>query len=145
MAIDPDSILLRGSCLRNTDWIIGVCIYSGHETKIMKNGTSARSKTSKIAKATNMYIVMTMLIQLSLSIIAAGGTGCWTYFRSANYWYIFPNGALNIDALWLTIIQDLGVWFIALMNFVPVSLLVTLELINFAQAYFISCDIELCD
>jgi len=59
--IDPDQILLRGSCLRNTEWIVGICIYSGHETKIMKNGSNARSKTSKIALATNKYIVITML------------------------------------------------------------------------------------
>lgn len=50
IAIDPDQILLKGSCLRNTDWIIGVCVYSGHETKIMKNGTNARAKTSKLAR-----------------------------------------------------------------------------------------------
>ena len=60
--IDPDQILLRGSCLRNTEWIIGVCIYTGHETKIMKNGTKPIPKTSKIAKATNNYILVTMLI-----------------------------------------------------------------------------------
>jgi len=50
ISIDPDQILLRGSCLRNTQWVMGVCIYSGHETKIMKNGTNARAKTSKIQK-----------------------------------------------------------------------------------------------
>lgn len=48
--IDPDQVLLRGSCLRNCESILGICIYSGHETKIMKNGTNARVKTSKIAK-----------------------------------------------------------------------------------------------
>ena len=31
------------------------------------------------------------------------------------------------------------------MNFVPVSLLVTLEMINVVQAYFISVDIDICD
>ena len=31
------------------------------------------------------------------------------------------------------------------MNFVPISLLVTLEMINFIQAYFISVDIEIVD
>lgn len=48
--IDPDQVLLRGSCLRNTEWVIGVCIYSGHDTKIMKNGSRARAKTSKNAR-----------------------------------------------------------------------------------------------
>ena len=60
--IDPDQILLRGSCLKNTEWIIGVCVYSGHETKIMKNGSSATSKTTKIARMTNSYIIITMVI-----------------------------------------------------------------------------------
>lgn len=45
----------------------------------------------------------------------------------------------------IQILIQTGVWFIALMNFVPISLLVTLEMINFIQAYFISVDIEICD
>ena len=36
-------------------------------------------------------------------------------------------------------------WFIALMNFVPISLLVTLEMINFIQAFFITNDIMIYD
>ena len=60
--IEPDQILLKGSCLRNTEWAIGVCIYSGHETKIMMNGTKPVAKRSKIAKSTNNYILITMLI-----------------------------------------------------------------------------------
>ena len=31
------------------------------------------------------------------------------------------------------------------MNFVPISLLVTLEMINFIQAFFISVDVTICD
>lgn len=36
-------------------------------------------------------------------------------------------------------------WFIALMNFVSISLLVTLEMAKLAQAYFIECDWLLYD
>ena len=79
--IDPDQILLRGSCLRNTEWIIGVCIYSGHETKIMKNGTKPVAKRSKIAMSTNNYILITMLIQLVLSLVAAVCTSLWTEIK----------------------------------------------------------------
>lgn len=34
-----DQMLLRGAMLRNTSWIHGVVIYTGHETKLMKNST----------------------------------------------------------------------------------------------------------
>lgn len=90
--IDPDQILLRGSCLRNTEWIIGVCIYSGHETKIMKNGTNARAKQSKISAQTNTYIIITMLFQLVLSLVASVITSLWTYFKGEECWYIYPLG-----------------------------------------------------
>ena len=32
-----DNFLLRGSSLRNTDWVLGVIVYAGQETKVMKN------------------------------------------------------------------------------------------------------------
>lgn len=40
---------------------------------------------------------------------------------------------------------NVGVWIIVLMNFVPISLLVTLEMINFFQAKFIMWDIAIYD
>ena len=40
---------------------------------------------------------------------------------------------------------NIGVWFVALMNFVPISLLVTLESINVMQALFIGWDIDIYD
>ena len=32
--MNADQILLRGSSLRNTKWVIGIAIYTGHDTKI---------------------------------------------------------------------------------------------------------------
>ena len=89
-------MLLRGSCLRNCEWIIGICLYSGHETKIMKNGSNARAKQSKIAAATNKYIVITMLFQFILSLTAAVATSIWTFYRGDKYWYLYP-GDTNDD------------------------------------------------
>ena len=33
--LGADQILLRGSQLKNTAWIYGIVIYSGHDTKLM--------------------------------------------------------------------------------------------------------------
>lgn len=38
-----DQMLLRGSMLRNTNYIYGVVIYTGHETKLMKNSTKGNN------------------------------------------------------------------------------------------------------
>lgn len=91
--LDPDQILLRGSALRNTEQIIGICVYTGHQTKIMMNSTKTKSKKSKIQISTNKYILLTMCIQLVLSLSASLVLSIWTYYRGANYWYIYPNQA----------------------------------------------------
>jgi len=37
ISLNVDNLLLRGSRLRNTDYVLGVAIYQGHDTKIMQN------------------------------------------------------------------------------------------------------------
>ena len=48
LIIDSSNIILRGCSLRNTDWIIGLTIYTGHESKIMLNSVKARPKKSRV-------------------------------------------------------------------------------------------------
>ncbi|KAJ3220012.1 hypothetical protein HDU67_007745 [Dinochytrium kinnereticum] len=38
--VDPTQLLLRGAMLRNTRWIYGVAVFTGHESKLMKNSTN---------------------------------------------------------------------------------------------------------
>jgi len=37
--LGPDQLLLRGAQIRNTPWLYGLVVYSGHETKLMRNAT----------------------------------------------------------------------------------------------------------
>jgi len=78
-----------------------------------------------------------MLFQFILSVVASLVVSIWTYTFGQNYWYLYPFGDNKDDPLAYQIAVNTGIWFVALMNFVPVSLLVTLEMINFIQAYFI--------
>jgi magnesium-transporting ATPase (P-type) len=53
LSLSYENFLLRGSSLRNTEWVIGVITFPGHDTRIMKNSCGAKVKFSKIEKQTN--------------------------------------------------------------------------------------------
>lgn len=47
LPLGPDQLLLRGAMLRNTSWVFGIVVYTGHDTKLMRNSTSAPLKVSR--------------------------------------------------------------------------------------------------
>jgi magnesium-transporting ATPase (P-type) len=63
--------LLRGSSLRNTEWVIGIAVYTGHDTKVMMNQSAAPNKLSKIEKSSQYYILMSIVFQFTLCLAAA--------------------------------------------------------------------------
>lgn len=71
IVLSSENLLLRGSSLRNTDWALGVVVYSGHQTKIMMNSSSAKFKMSGLEKGTNKHIIQIFCVQTLLCFIAA--------------------------------------------------------------------------
>jgi magnesium-transporting ATPase (P-type) len=62
--LDASQMLLRGSSLRNTEYAYAIVVYTGHQSKIMKNSPDSRNKTSKIEKMTNKFILITFAFQI---------------------------------------------------------------------------------
>jgi len=52
IALNNDNILLRGMSLRNTEFVYGLIIYTGPESKMQMNAARAVYKTSKIMRTT---------------------------------------------------------------------------------------------
>ena len=65
--LDYKNFLLRGCSLRNTDFIYGIAIYPGHQTKIMLNSINARSKNSRVTNVMNSQLMVVVLIQFIIS------------------------------------------------------------------------------
>lgn len=51
--INSDNLLLRGTILKNTDFVYGAVVYTGHNTRIMMNSGATKMKTSKNEKRLN--------------------------------------------------------------------------------------------
>ena len=51
--LSVDNLLLRGSSLRNTHFVFGVAVFTGHDSKVMRNNEKAKYKFSTLEKMTN--------------------------------------------------------------------------------------------
>uniref|UniRef100_A0A8D2Q2T6 Phospholipid-transporting ATPase n=1 Tax=Varanus komodoensis TaxID=61221 RepID=A0A8D2Q2T6_VARKO len=136
--LGPDQILLRGAQLRNTQWVHGIIVYTGHDTKLMQNSTSPPLKLSNVERITNIQILFLFCILIAISLICSIGSVIWNQKHEERDWYINLNygGASNFGLNFLTFI-------ILFNNLIPISLLVTLEVVKFIQAYFINWDIDM--
>ena len=54
--VSIENLLLRGCNLKNTDWVMGVVMFTGQETKIMMNSGITPSKRSHISKSLNWNV-----------------------------------------------------------------------------------------
>jgi phospholipid-translocating ATPase len=53
---DMQMVLLRGTVLRNTKWIIGLVLYTGEDSKIVLNSGGTPSKRSKVERQMNPQV-----------------------------------------------------------------------------------------
>ncbi|XP_077649265.1 phospholipid-transporting ATPase IB isoform X2 [Urocitellus parryii] len=138
VALGPDQILLRGTQLRNTQWVFGVVVYTGHDTKLMQNSTKAPLKRSNVEKVTNVQILVLFGILLVMALVSSVGALYWNGSHGASNWYIkkMESSSDNFGYNLLTFI-------ILYNNLIPISLLVTLEVVKYTQALFINWDIDM--
>lgn len=141
--IDKNSFLLRGCSLKHAKYITGICVYVGHHTKIMKNSPNTRSKSSKLEIIMNKQILIILAFQLFLSTIACIFYIIGTNKNSEDLSYIFYN---THNAIGFKIfVFRIGTWVLIFTNLVPISLLVSLEMIKYFQGMYISWDVEIYD
>ncbi|CAC5421630.1 DRS2 [Mytilus coruscus] len=136
--VGPDQLLLRGAMLRNTKWIFGVVIYTGHESKLMLNSTSAPLKRSNVERVTNTQIIILFIILIALAMISTIANQIWTNWHLHKDWYMFyhalPPSNFGYNFLTFIILYN---------NLIPISLQVTLEVVKFIQAIFINWDLDM--
>lgn len=91
-SLGPDQLLLRGAMLRNTSWIFGIVVYTGHETKLMRNSMLAPLKRSSVDKLTNIQILLLFAILLAMCILCSVFNEVWTNMHAKTDWYIGLEG-----------------------------------------------------
>ena len=145
-SLSPMQVLLRGCQLRNTEWVIGSFIFTGHETKVMMNSKATPSKRSAIEHQLDKLIVILFYLQCCACIVGAIGSPT---FLDRKYWYLDLDnepGFFDPDDKAVTGMVNFVTLFILYSTFIPISLYVSMEMIKFLSVvYFINKDRAIYD
>lgn len=137
--MSPDQLLLRGATLRNTNWIHGVVVFTGHETKLMRNATATPIKRTDVERIINIQIIVLFCLLIVLALISTIGNVIKMQVDRDELSYLYDKGQ-NMAALFF---KDLLSFWILYSNLVPISLFVSVEIIKYYQAFMIGSDLDM--
>ncbi|KNC95912.1 phospholipid-translocating P-type ATPase, flippase [Spizellomyces punctatus DAOM BR117] len=136
--LDPQQLLLRGAQLRNTRWVYAIVVFTGHETKLMRNATAAPIKRTKVERMVNTQIIFLFLILLAMAVFCSIGALVrqlnnpfekTLLLYTSNAWAMFP--------------QNILTYIILFNNLIPLSLIVTMEAVKFVLGGLINTDLDM--
>ena len=138
-SINIKEFILKGSILKNTNWIIGVIIYTGMDNKIILNSKKPRLKVSQVETKMNHCLIGVFIFLVLFSLL-------YSYY----HYYLYKRNNKfykNFVPLDKSITMDCFInfftYFLLFNTFIPISLIVTIEIIKIAQGIFIQWDTKL--
>ncbi|XP_052561634.1 phospholipid-transporting ATPase VA isoform X1 [Tympanuchus pallidicinctus] len=142
-----ENLLLRGCTIRNTEEVVGIVIYAGHETKALLNNNGPRYKRSKLERQMNADVLWCILILLIMCLFSAIGHGLWVWQYGEKKKPVFD--VPGPDGKYLSpVLASVYLFLTAIIVFqvmIPISLYVSIEIVKICQVYFIHQDKDLYD
>uniref|UniRef100_A0A0D9XJM8 Phospholipid-transporting ATPase n=1 Tax=Leersia perrieri TaxID=77586 RepID=A0A0D9XJM8_9ORYZ len=137
--------LWRGCSLRNTEYIVAVVIFTGHETKVMMNSMNVPSKRSTLEKKLDKLILALFATLFTMCVIGAIGSGV---FINEKYFYLGLRGKVedqfNPKNKFVVTILTMFTLITLYSTIIPISLYVSIEMIKFIQCtQFINNDLHM--
>ncbi|EGC38128.1 hypothetical protein DICPUDRAFT_93905 [Dictyostelium purpureum] len=140
-SVNEKQLMLRGAKLRNTPSIIGVVLYCGKDTKLSLNQKNPPSKFSKVEKRLGKSVIGIFCFKVLLVIIATVLASRFEWKTARESWYMWRvmDEAVE-DTLGFIIVKNFVSYFAILSFLIPMSLMVTLEVVKISQAKFMEWD-----
>ena len=126
--------MLRASKLKNVRSVIGLVVYTGKDTKVMKNSGEGSSKVSFVEKKMNTYTIYILILQTILCLICSllNLTRC----NDVTNITLVAKDENCISEFFLTWAR----YLLLLNTLLPISLIVSLEFVKFGQGYYMEKD-----
>uniref|UniRef100_A0A3B4FS55 Phospholipid-transporting ATPase n=1 Tax=Pundamilia nyererei TaxID=303518 RepID=A0A3B4FS55_9CICH len=138
VGLNSGNLLLRSCTIRNTETVVGIVVYAGHETKAMMNNSGPRYKRSKLEKHLNTDILWCVVLLFVMCLTAAIGHGLWMNSFKESIFQVdteTPPALAGFYIFWTMVI--------VLQVLIPISLYVSIEIVKLGQIYFIHNDLSL--
>ena len=137
--LSSKNLILKGSVLKHTPWIIGISIATGIENKIFLHSKSTRIKTSTLEKQMNYYLLGIFIFQLTLCGVCA-----LVHLRELNTHLAFHELYVpsNISKQ-MRCVANYFTYFLLFNTLIPISLIVTIEIVKVMQGLFIRWDCQM--
>ncbi|XP_041810347.1 probable phospholipid-transporting ATPase VD [Chelmon rostratus] len=138
VGLHNSNLLLRSCTIRNTETVVGIVVYAGHETKAMMNNSGPRYKRSQLEKRLNTDILWCVLLLITMCLTASIGHGLWVKD--------FKDPIFVVDTETSPALAGFYVFWtmiIVLQVLIPISLYVSIEIVKLGQIYFIHNDLAL--
>ncbi|KAF5890867.1 putative phospholipid-transporting ATPase VD isoform X1, partial [Clarias magur] len=140
VGLHNENLLLRSCTVRNTETVIGIVVYAGHETKAMQNNSGPRYKRSKLERRLNIDIIWSVVLLLLMCLTAAVGHGVWLSGLKDSIFLISDDTHPALAGFYM-----FWTMIIVLQVLIPISLYVSIEIVKLGQIYFIQNDLDMYD
>ncbi|MEQ2308243.1 putative phospholipid-transporting ATPase IH, partial [Ameca splendens] len=145
-SLASQNLLLRGATLKNTEYIYGVAIYTGMETKMALNYQSKSQKRSAVEKSMNAYLVVYLCILISKAVINTALKYVWQADPNKDEpWYNEKTETERQRHILIRAFTDFLAFMVLFNYIIPVSMYVTVEMQKFLGSYFMMWDDEMFD
>ena len=142
-SLNPEQLLLRGATLRNTPWIHGVVVFTGHETKLMRNATATPIKRTKVERQLNWLVLVLVGMLLVLSVICTVGDLIMRKVNGDSLSYLYLDKINSPGQVIKTFFKDMVTYWVLFSALVPISLFVTVELVKYWHGILINDDLDM--
>ncbi|KAG5458453.1 MAG: hypothetical protein BJ554DRAFT_1314, partial [Olpidium bornovanus] len=132
----------QGAMLRNTRWIYGIVVFTGHETKLMRNASATPIKRTSVERMTDVQIIFLFGILLIMSFACAIGNLVTQLRYADQLWYLMLNAG-DQSSLTVQFIKNVLTFLILFNNLIPISLIVAMEVVKYQQAALINSDLDM--
>ncbi|XP_024849104.1 phospholipid-transporting ATPase VD isoform X3 [Bos taurus] len=142
VGLSKENLLLRGCTIRNTEAVMGIVVYAGHETKAMLNNSGPRYKRSKLERRANTDVLWCVLLLVVMCLTGALGHGIWlSRYENIPFFNIPEPDGHSLSPV-LAGFYMFWTMIILLQVLIPISLYVSIEIVKLGQVYFIQSDVD---